>query len=433
MATPKHLPAHPFQAGTPDGFRIADAAVHLAQLCGKRGCLEAERVGRNLGKEELKAIGVWRNPRTGVRHPPGKSTIHRVLQQLDADALEDVLAAWCRERQRPEQALAGAGKRINGANQHGHEHCETVTLIEHESHLPIAVRGFRDQGGELAAMADLFERTDIAGRTVTLDALHTARSLTRLLVELHSAHYQDAVSFLRTQGFADRERLFDVGICAGGSHVALTAVTDKRLKKIAIVGGMLVNTFVQFTANGRKKAQAMLESANEARQQWYETGKAVPFDALGFDDGTAENSKIADQREGYDYYMAARAGAVTFPNYTHKTPEFFVEDNARHSARSIAKYLRTPTITIHGSKATTRTFSWLFHWSKRGPKKRVVIKGATHVDLYDKDQFVDQVITAAIGYFKQEPSVRALEQASAPNSAQEDSRQKNSQSHELKP
>ena len=79
--------------------------------------------------------------------------------------LEDVLAAWCRLTQRPEQALAGAGKQINGANRHGHEHCETVTLIEYESHLPIAVLGFCDQGGELAAMADLFKRTDIAGRT----------------------------------------------------------------------------------------------------------------------------------------------------------------------------------------------------------------------------------------------------------------------------
>ncbi|MDE0697016.1 MAG: alpha/beta hydrolase [Boseongicola sp.] len=214
---------------------------------------------------------------------------------------------------------------------------------------------------------------------------------------------QDAVSFLSMQGFVDRERLFGVGICAGGSHMALTAVTDKRLKKIAVVGGMLVNTVVQFTANGRKKAQAMLESANEARQQWYETGKAVPFNALGFDDGTAERSSIADLRESHDYYMTARAGAVTFPNYTHKTPEFFVEDNARHSARSIAKYRRTPAITIHGSKATARIFSWLFHWSKRGPKKRVAIKGATHVDLYDNDQYVDQVITAAIDHFRKDP------------------------------
>lgn len=211
---------------------------------------------------------------------------------------------------------------------------------------------------------------------------------------------QDAISFLSMQSFVDHERLFGVGVCAGGTHMAMTAMTDKRLKKVALVGGMLMNTFVHFTANGRKKTTAMLHGANEARQKWYESGEAVPFDALGMDDGTAKNSKIQDQLEGYDYYMTERAGAMTNPNYTHLTPEFFVEDNARHSARSIAKYLRTPAITIHGSKASTRIFSWLFHWSKRGPKKRVVIKGATHVDLYDRDQYVDQVIAAAEAYFK---------------------------------
>ena len=35
--------------------------------------------------------------------------------------------------------------------------------------------------------------------------------------------------------------------------------------------------------------------------------------------------------------------------------------------------------------------------------KRVAIKGATHVDLHEKDRYVDQVITAAIDYFNQEP------------------------------
>lgn len=32
--------------------------------------------------------------------------------------------------------------------------------------------------------------------------------------------------------------------------------------------------------------------------------------------------------------------------YAHKTPEFLFEDNVRHRARSIAKCLRTPTISI---------------------------------------------------------------------------------------
>ena len=209
----------------------------------------------------------------------------------------------------------------------------------------------------------------------------------------------DAVSFLSMQTFVDTENLFGIGICAGGSHMAYAALTDKRLKKIALVGGMLVNTVVHFMANGKKKSQQLLEAASEARQKAYETGEIISFDALGMDDGTAKNSKITDQKEGYDYYMTERAGAQTYPNYSHKTPEFFVLDNARYSARAIARFLTTPTVTIHGSKASTKIFSCLFHWAKKGPKKRVSIKGATHVDLYDKDQHVEQAINAATDYF----------------------------------
>lgn len=109
--------------------------------------------------------------------------------------------------------------------------------------------------------------------------------------------------------------------------------------------------------------------------------------------------KSQTHKEGYDYYMTERAGAQTYPTYSHKTPEFFVLDNARYSARTVARFLTTPTITIHGSKATTKIFSCLFHWAKKGPKKRVSIKGATHVDLYDKDQYVDRAITVATDYF----------------------------------
>ncbi len=98
--------------------------------------------------------------------------------------------------------------------------------------------------------------------------------------------------------------------------------------------------------------------------------------------------------------MTAGAGAQSYPNFTHRTSEFFVEDSARYSTRAIARFLTTPVITIHGSKASTRFHSLVFHWSKRGPKRRVSIKGATHVDLYDRDQFVYQAVAAIVDYFK---------------------------------
>tara|TARA_Y100001960_G_C14770075_1_gene879389 strand:- start:135 stop:1067 length:933 start_codon:yes stop_codon:yes gene_type:complete len=208
----------------------------------------------------------------------------------------------------------------------------------------------------------------------------------------------DAISFLRMQDFVDRENLYGIGACAGATHMAYTALTDKRMKKIAVVSGMLINPLVQFLVNNKKKSDEILLKANEARQKYYETNVIEPFDALQIDE--SKDSKIRDQREGYDYYMTERAGAQTNPNYTHLTPEFFVEDMARHSARAIARYITTPTLTIYGSKASTKLFSILFNFAKKKPKKKVVIKGASHVDLYDVDKYVDQVVDHITAYFK---------------------------------
>lgn len=208
---------------------------------------------------------------------------------------------------------------------------------------------------------------------------------------------QDGISFLRMQDFVNRDRVYGIGLCAGGTHMAYTALTDKRLKKISLVGGMLVNPMIQFIANNRKKSDEILLKANEARQKFYETSTLVPFDALEMD--KAPESKLRDVRDGYDYYMTERAGAVTNPNYTPHTPEFYVEDMPRHSARAIARYITTPVLTIYGTKASTKIFSWLFHFSLKRPKKRVAIKGAYHVDLYDVEKYVDQVIDHVAAYF----------------------------------
>lgn len=210
---------------------------------------------------------------------------------------------------------------------------------------------------------------------------------------------QDAVSYLRTLSFVDADKLYGLGICAGAAHMAYASLTDKRIKKVAFVGGMLATTVVHWMANG-KKMDKLLAEANTARQQHYETGNITPIDTLDMENGVAQNSKIRDQREGYDYYMTERAGAQTYPNYSHKSPAFFLEADARYSARAIARYMTTPTMTIYGTKASTKVFSWLFHFAKKGSKKLVRIKGATHVDLYDRDQFVDQAIDKMVDYFQ---------------------------------
>ncbi|MEM7130509.1 MAG: alpha/beta hydrolase [Chloroflexota bacterium] len=210
---------------------------------------------------------------------------------------------------------------------------------------------------------------------------------------------QDAISFLRMHSFVDREQLFGLGACAGGNTMVYTAVGDKRLKKIALVSALLSHTMMSFTAGGgRAKIDEKMLKANEAYQKFYETGEVIPFDNLGMDKN--KTSKVQDEREGYDYYMTARAGAETNPNYSHLGPEFFHMDWSRYSAASIGRHLGTPVMTIYGTKAGSRVLSWLFHFrAKSKDKKRVAIRGATHVDLYDRDEYVDQAVEKIVQFF----------------------------------
>ena len=61
--------------------------------------------------------------------------------------------------------------------------------IEHTRKLPLATLNFHDKGGEIAAVRALLEQTPVAGRVITIDALHTTRDTARTIVDTHGADY----------------------------------------------------------------------------------------------------------------------------------------------------------------------------------------------------------------------------------------------------
>ncbi len=155
----------------------------LALLSGFHGPVAAAQFAAALSQAELEAIGAWRNPKSGAHEPVSKSTLHRVIQHTDPEQLQRVLERYTRSRIRQLPALAGDGKRIRGANRNGDSHCETVTLVEHGSGIPMAARGFHRDGDELLATRQLLSETHVAGRLITLDALHATFESVELIVE----------------------------------------------------------------------------------------------------------------------------------------------------------------------------------------------------------------------------------------------------------
>ena len=190
--------------------------------------------------------------------------------------------------------------------------------------------------------------------------------------------------------------------------MALVATTDKRLKAIATVSGMMSNKASYFESMDRETVAALIVAQNAGRQRAYETGEIDYVDALGMEAEAEAIRAGGTPSEGYDYYMTERAGAVTYPNYTHLSPSFMLEAPMLADATSYAPYIYTPYMGILGSKAmdpasgplATGPLTKTFFELASEPKELVVIDGASHVDLYDKDKYVDRAVQAMDGFFK---------------------------------
>ncbi len=113
--------------------------------------------------------------------------MHRVLQNPDPAWIEEALRRWAQPRLRVGHAIAVDGKRIRGANRTGEDQYETVSRIEHGTGMPVSILNDHDEGGEIAAVHAALETAPVAGRLLTLDALHTTRETARLIVETHGA------------------------------------------------------------------------------------------------------------------------------------------------------------------------------------------------------------------------------------------------------
>ncbi|MFA8451921.1 MAG: alpha/beta hydrolase [Bacteroidales bacterium] len=215
---------------------------------------------------------------------------------------------------------------------------------------------------------------------------------------------RDAISYLGTLPFVDNTKLYGLGACASGGYMPLVAVTDKRMAAIATVSGMMDNQASYFGTMTKEQLMPIFEMANAARQKQYETGEVEYYDALNMANTDPSN-------EGYDYYMTARAGKETYPNYSHLAPRILMENAPLTSATLYAPYLYTPYLGIYGEKTVakdgeaptplhTGSLTIDFYNAASEPKELYEVPEATHVSLYDIDKDVDKAVDKMVEFFK---------------------------------
>jgi predicted transposase YbfD/YdcC len=148
----------------------------------------------------LAALGVRRDPWSGVWQPPGEATVRRVLARIDADALDRAIGVWLAAQQpppaapsppgrSPRRAVAIDGKTLRGSGHHGHGQVHLLAAMDHTTRAVLAQTDVDPTTNEIARFQPLLDRLDLTDTVVTADALHTQREHADWLVTHKHAAY----------------------------------------------------------------------------------------------------------------------------------------------------------------------------------------------------------------------------------------------------
>ncbi|MFD6141588.1 alpha/beta hydrolase [Promicromonospora sp. NPDC060271] len=212
-----------------------------------------------------------------------------------------------------------------------------------------------------------------------------------------------AVSYLTTRDEVDEARIGMLGICASGGYGIAATAGDHRVRALATLSGVDVGRQFRDGADGLQDPaviQAMLDAAAAARTAEARGEGTGTFPV--FTD-TAEEARAAGGQhgyEGFEYYRTERG------QHSRSAKEFTWSSVDRIATsdqfRFVGLIAPRPLLIIQGTEAVTKGMGLAAFADAREPKELRWIEGASHVDLYDKPEFVDPAVADLTEFFTRE-------------------------------
>ncbi|WP_202742374.1 alpha/beta hydrolase [Acinetobacter calcoaceticus] len=206
--------------------------------------------------------------------------------------------------------------------------------------------------------------------------------------DIYAEAFSAAVDYLGTQSFINRDRIGALGICGSGSFVISAAKIDPRMKAIATVS---MYDMGAANRNGLRHGQTLEQRkqiiAEAAAQRYVEfTGGEKKYISGTTHELTADTHPI--QREFYDFYRTPRGEYTPKSSSplltTHPTLTSNVKFMNFYPFNDIETISPRPMLFITGDQAHSKEFSEEAYKLAGQPKELYYVKGAGHVDLYDR-------------------------------------------------
>lgn len=206
-----------------------------------------------------------------------------------------------------------------------------------------------------------------------------------------------AIDYLVTMPFVDEQRIGALGLCAGGGYVVGAAPTERRIRAVAGVSAADIGIANRGSWLGGRSVEeqiAILENvaAQRTREARGAELLAVPMCPEPPDENTAPSF-----REGYDYYCTPRG---MHPRANNRYLMRSQATKMAYSAVENINLLTQPVLLVAGTRADSVWQSErIYNLLPGGDKEIYMIDGATHIELYDKAQFVNQAVDKLAAFF----------------------------------
>lgn len=199
------------------------------------------------------------------------------------------------------------------------------------------------------------------------------------------------IDYLQAQDFVDPDKIGVVGICAGGGYAVAAAKADHRLKAVATVSMVNIGDGARLGWYGDEDPKKHLGDLDfVAAQMTSEVTKGTERATAEYVPAKPDENTPYDLKEACDYYLTPRAQHPRAANKMlfDSTPRVMTFD-AFHLADL---YLSQPTLLVVGEKAGSRWHTEKLDKLIGGATKKVVVPNGTHMDFYDKLDYVDPAV-----------------------------------------
>lgn len=208
-----------------------------------------------------------------------------------------------------------------------------------------------------------------------------------------------ALDYLVTLPYADFDHIGALGICAGGGATIKASMSDRRIKAVATVSAVDVGAATRRGWDGKDTPAGqvvVLEAV--AKQRTIEASGGKPV-YVPYVPEVGDKTAPRDLQEAADYYRTPRG---QHPNSTNKMLFTSIRYVATFNGFDQADRLLTqPLLLIAGSEAGSLWHSQeLYKKAASTQKELFLVKGATHMDLYDIKPYVAQAVKKLTEFYQ---------------------------------